>query len=513
MNTAKEEYLGILCKFYLAILFFLLSLYMRDGYYMLGDGKYLLFRNGSFICLGIWLAVEAGSFLYNWIGKNRSGAPAVRTRHIDGKNTLGIVDIFMLAYAGCVLLSAAFSKFDAAWIGYEDWYMGAVSQLIFVGIYFFVSRYYGYNRLIIYVCEGALLAVVVIGLLSRLGVDVLGVFRGLEDTDWVRSNMLSTIGNINWFCGYLSVVLAFPITGYLYSKGKVKKVTLYTISVLGLVMLVIQGSDSGPVLAAVAIGCCLLAGIRKTDFFKRSLLLLTGVSVGVFLIGQGITFFDAWYATPMESWIYHKMDWIGWLVLGAAALLLYAFCRGLEKNGHKITLRKMIKILLCTMLLIVGTVALFVLVTWSRGNFESWGSGRGILWKLAWDGFLQADGTGKLIGAGPDCFVEYLNSIGKSTIITTEGHWAYSVFVNAHNEWLNHLVNLGILGVAAYAGIFVCAARRYRGMMICVLMLAMYAVHSLVSFQQVLNAPLFFAVLGICEATYRRKLILVSNLT
>lgn len=38
-----------------------------------------------------------------------------------------------------------------------------------------------------------------------------------------------------------------------------------------------------------------------------------------------------------------------------------------------------------------------------------------------------------------------------------------------------------------------------------VLALSMYGVHSLVSFQQVLNAPLLFLTLGLCEAEMRKK--------
>lgn len=496
MKTAKEEYLGLLCKFYLVVLFAVLPLYMQDGYYLLGDGKYTLFRNCSILCFGIWVVMEIGSFLYAGIKRD------VKKRGFSW----GVVDIFVLSYGACALLSAVCSKFGAAWLGYADWHMGAVSQILFVGIYFFVSRYFGYDRFSIYVAEAALFAVMLVAFAARLGFDWLGVYQGFAETDWVCSNMLSTIGNINWFCGYFSVTLAFPVSGYLYAKRKLKAVALYIISVMGLVLLVIQGSDSGPVLAVTAIGICLLTGIRKTEFFRKGLLLLVGMCSGVFVMGKAITMLDTWNFTPVESWIYRNMTWSGWLVAGVAAFLLWVVCRCMESRGRQAVLRKAIKILMITAMLIGGTIALFLVWTWSKGSLESFGSGRGILWKLAWEGFLQADGVQKLIGAGPDCFAEYLILIGKTPIITQEDHWANALFVNAHNEWLNHLVNLGILGVAAYGGIFIGAYRRYKGMMLAVLVLAMYGVHSLVSFQQVLNTPLFFGVLGICEATRRRKM-------
>lgn len=506
MNTAKKEYLGMLCKFYLVILVAVLPLYMREGYYMLGDGKYLLFRNCSFICLGIWMAVEAGFFLYNRVGRFRSGTKPIKNSGKPSRISLGIVDICMLAYACCVLLSAICSDFDTAWLGYADWHMGAVSQLFFVAIYFFVSRYFGYDRWIVCVGEVALYAIIIIGLLNRLGMDPLGVFEGITKTDWEYANLLSTVGNINWFCGYFSVMLAFPISGFLYSRKRVKSIILYLASVLGLVLLFIQGSDSGLVLAMVAIGCLLIAGMNKVDFFCKGLWLLVGVLSGIWLMGQAVNALEAWHTIPVDSWIYKKLLWSGWMLLAIVVGLVAAGFELIRKRVEERTLQKWVRILVCVLLLTVATLAVFVILLWSRGDSDAWGSGRGMLWRLAWEGFLQADFGGKLIGAGPDCFAEYLISVGKTPIITQEDHWANALFVNAHNEWLNHLVNIGILGVAAYAGIFVVALKRYHGMMLAVLVLAMYGVHSLVSFQQVLNAPLLFAVLGICEATYRRKM-------
>lgn len=506
MKTAKEEYLGILCKFYMIVLLAILPLYMQDGYYLLGDAKYALFRNCSFLCLGIWLVVETGSFLLDGIGKLMQGTVNTNKRGRVSGAFRGIVDICMLGYAGCVLLSAICSDYDTAWLGYADWHMGAVSQLLFVGIYFFVSRYFGYDSLTIYVGEAALLAVTILGLLNRLGIDILGVFKEFAPTDWEYSNLLSTIGNINWFCGYFSVMLVFPISGFLYSRRKVKTVILYFISVLGLVLLFIQGSDSGPVLVMTAIGCCLIAGWKKAAFFRKGLGLLGGTLFGVWMMGQAVNALNAWSAIPVDSWIYGKLLWNGWLVFAVAAGLLTLGFTSLGKRMEEKTLQKWIKIFICVMLLTIVTLAVLVVIVWLCGAGDAWGSGRGMLWRLAWEGFLQADAAEKFIGAGPDCFAEYLISVGRTPIITQEDHWANALFVNAHNEWLNHLVNIGILGVTAYMGIFIAALRRYRGMMLAMLVVAMYGVHSLVSFQQVLNTPLLFMVLGICEATWRRKM-------
>lgn len=497
MNSHKTENLESLSKIYLFFLLIVHPLYLQNGYEKLGDVKYYFFRNCTIVCLGMWLIMEVWDIFSAKRAKGGNGG---------WRNIIpGSVDFFVMGYGICALVSASLSSFDGAWRGYVEWYMGAVSQLFFVAIYFLVSRYFKQDKWIIYGAEIVFFTIVIIAFLSRLGFDLLGLYSGYKPTAWAYSNMLSTLGNINWFCGYCSVMLAFPIAGYLYAKEIVKQIVLYVVSLLGLVILVIQGSDSGLVLAAVAIGICLIAGVRKREFFEKGLLLGSGMCFGVFLMGWAITFFDNWSATPSESWIYSNMTSGLWIAPGAFALVLYLFCKISAKRSGKAEMDHFVKQMVLLMMLVAAVMAILVIIMWSQQDSDVWGSGRGILWRLAWDGFSQADLKGKLIGAGPDCFKDYLNSLGMTTVITTEGRWANAVFVNAHNEWLNHLVNLGIAGVICYAGIFIAAWKRYRGMMLAMLVLGMYGVHSLVSFQQILNTPYLFATLGICEAVYRQK--------
>lgn len=480
MENAKEEFLGTLSNLYIIFLLAVLPLYNKGTYYMLGDTKYFLFRNVSLICVGIWLVLD-GIFLF--------------------RKKCSIVDICMFCYGACVIVSTVFSSFRSiAWTGYSDWYMGALSQLLFVGIYFLVSRGYNGNAIPIYLAEAAFLAVTVIGFLQRLGMNPLGLFNGYPENDWVYSHMLSTLGNINWLCGHYSVMLALPMAGYLYSKKPWKQILLYIVSVLGLTLLCIQGSDSGPVIAVVGIGICLLVTLNRPERFRKALLLAIGVLVLFPVMGQLITLFEAQAATPIDGDIYAKMQWKIWWILAAFLGIVCLVLYRVNVRAQKI----MIKTLLVVGAISVCGAICLVLVKWQSIFSEGWGSGRGTLWKMAWDAFAQGNWKQKLIGAGPDCYAEHLFSIGVTPTIETDGHWSGAIYANAHNEWLNHLVNLGLLGMAAYFGIFASSLKRYRGMLLGVLALGMYGVHSLVSFQQVMNTPFLFLVLGLCENRYRR---------
>ena len=140
---------------------------------------------------------------------------------------------------------------------------------------------------------------------------------------------------------------------------------------------------------------------------------------------------------------------------------------------------------------------------------DGWGSGRGGLWRFAWQGFVRGDLKQKLIGAGPDCFAEYIYSTLPAYELTpTEGFWEGTIYANAHNEWLNALVNLGLLGTTVLAGIFAVGIKRYKGLPFGILVIAMYGVNSLISFQQVLSTPFLFMALGLCENSVRKDKLL-----
>mgnify|MGYP007050423687 FL=1 len=131
-------------------------------------------------------------------------------------------------------------------------------------------------------------------------------------------------------------------------------------------------------------------------------------------------------------------------------------------------------------------------------DFAEWGNRRGRLWQMAWMGFRKGNLHQKLLGAGPDCFASYLGELlPGGTVLFDKGYFEGSVFTNAHNEWLTTLVNMGLLGVAAYAAVFITALQTYRKNFLAVLLLLTYGIHSLISFQQVLNAPLFLPDTGI----------------
>ncbi len=535
-----KEFTGLLCSLYLVALAAALPLYTDGSYWMIGDTKYLLFRNITLICLGIWVAV----MLIAGVGERLSGRPrnivpesdmsgslrdAESERRLRGKRW-SVLDLAVLLYGAAVCLSALLSHYpETAWFGYREWYMGAVSQLLFVGIYFFISRNYDGSRYPLRLWSVAFFAVVLLGLCNRFGTDPLGLLEGFNSGDWEYSHMISTIGNINWFCGYASVAVVIPLSGYLYGGKGLRQLALYLISAVGLMLLAIQGCDTGIVVAAVCLGSCVLLGLGSINIMRKTFFLAAGVSVLLPAYGRIAVLLgsEALRALPTDGIGIDRLLWNGWWLIGGVCLLLGLFAeratRALRDGKER---RRRIRIgmaVLAGILILAGLVvgALFF-VSRSRGG-EPWGSGRGVLWKLAIEGFFRNDFIGKLFGVGPDCFAEYIySSFPPEELLTLNGRWAGAVYANAHNEWLNHLVNLGIMGTGCYLAVFAAGIGRCRKAALRqggekrigvagILAILLYGVVSCTCFQQCLSTPLFFAVLGLCESSLRRGGELTEN--
>ena len=116
----------------------------------------------------------------------------------------------------------------------------------------------------------------------------------------------------------------------------------------------------------------------------------------------------------------------------------------------------------------------------------------------------------RLFGVGPDCFNSYVMAYhGEEASL----FWGEKMLTNAHNEWFTILINGGIFGAAAYAGIYVTAVVRFlrgRGKDLCLLTgigaaVVSYMCYNFFCYQQVLCTPFIFILLGIGEYILRQK--------
>ena len=133
---------------------------------------------------------------------------------------------------------------------------------------------------------------------------------------------------------------------------------------------------------------------------------------------------------------------------------------------------------------------------------------RGKTWAFTVQMFSDESILHKFFGVGPDCYYSYAS--GEYAERLTQ-MWGDRALTNAHNEWLNMVINAGILGAAAYIGIFVSSVRNNvkrqdnRIHLAFAASIVSYMAYDFFCYQQVLCTPFIFMFMGIEEYLLRKE--------
>ena len=150
---------------------------------------------------------------------------------------------------------------------------------------------------------------------------------------------------------------------------------------------------------------------------------------------------------------------------------------------------------------------------------NKWGSDRGFTWKAAAGMFAEMTPLRKLFGAGPDCFKAYSYSIPEYADLLYQ-YWKPNILTNAHNEFLNLLICIGIVGLLAFLAMLGMGVWRFfkaweknsegtentwlsAFVLAGMLSILAYAGHNFFCYQQVCCTPFLFIVMGLAESAVR----------
>ena len=558
MEAFCEETVSLLLTAYLFIVFCMFPFYLRNGYMEIGKEKYNFYRTitiGGFGLIIPLVLLCVGAHIVNWQRDRKNTGSEASDSHEtaeesgntewmeetgsseDGeednvmepyavwRGRLSGTDWAALAYGFSVILSYIGSDYKhTALVGEKGWYMGAEMQLVFVLSYFLISRFWEYGEKILFPIMAASGAVFFLGILNRFSIFPF-VIEG------ANSSFLSTMGNINWYCGYWSVI--FPIGFLMYWKADelwMRSLGLLFTTV-GIAAGISQGSNSAFLVFAglyVFLFCISFRDMKAMKRFFQLAILFCAVCQGLRLwrILRPVAF--NYYSGTVSDWITLSSVTMAGLVL---LVIAYFFLWLAEKKMHPDVSRfRMIRQVVLLMAVIAIGVYILLLILNSRvhGGIRSmgevpalifsrqWGSSRGATWYAGMWIYHEIPGLKKLIGVGPDCFASFLYTI-PDLAASVNKQFNGSRLTNAHNEWLNMLVNVGILGFISYGSIFISAVIRFtyygekvfkgKGKYLCIFGFSAFAytIHNVVSFQQILSTPFMFLMLGMGESLVRME--------
>ena len=467
---------------YLIIICTILPLYMKDGYYMLGESKGLLY-----------LGVSAASALVLVLFE--------RKKLLSGIDKESFAFFGLMAFLFSNIISFVFSiNKSVSFFGLEGWRGGFLTVILML---FFTFVFSGQELFSKYITAALLLTPAfefVLGILGRFGIYPIAIAHQ-------NNSFVATIGNINWYVGFLSVFVSLGI-GLCYTEKLFSKefflLALYEI--LGLVALFTQGSESG---ALVMIGAFLLLLFRSLGSRKSFL----KMSVQLFILGLSMEIVDILMLAFGNLYNYQgnlliqACSGFKGLILMASAFFLYRLSRLFEEISGKWRGKLFTEVLLFAL----GLGAAYAVYKLRSSFGYGFGNGRGLIWSISVDMFHTLSPWRKLVGVGQDGFYSYAYSvpeIADSLLNTFPGN----KLTNAHCELLTMLIERGLLGVVTYLffmGTILCAFiknKKERAATICALPVIAYFLNSLVSFSTVTSTPYLMLAIGIGLSSCRNKI-------
>ena len=531
----KDICQGIIMAYFL-VMAVIYPFYAPGGYTRIGEVKYEFFRNVSLVTL----AVMAGIILLS-IAVRRD-----REWIIRNYRRMSVTDWFAYGYFVVVMLSYLCSvyKEDALW-GVEGWRMGAMTQMILVFLYFAFSRYYhcGMGWTGIWLLAAA--CVFVLGICNRYSVYPIAM-------DGQTETFISTLGNINWFCGYWSVTAPIGIALYWCSDKIWVRIPAAIYSAIAMLSGVTQGSSSAYLVFGVLVLMLFLLSLGSSKriyrFLELCIMFALSCLVGKFMLSLPNLQYN--YMPDGEDRMSHFTVALisgsaAWRIL-LCALICYAFLELLKRydffhiENYMEKHNRIKRIITVAAVAAVCVAAVVILMTGgemvggimagratssdemlqaedgSDGSIgyrqvfdEDWGNGRGAAFNCGINAYRSMDTLHKIVGIGPDCFADYVYDIPELADRLAD-RFVNLRLTNAHNELLTLLVDTGVFGAACYVGIFLSAFVRYMRMAhkqpllyLCAVSILAYIMHNMVSFQQVLNVPYIFIMIGIGERLYR----------
>ena len=515
----------VLISAYTILLFVLLPLCYRNKYYDIGDFKYELFSGMT--TLFLILMVPAFLFYLIEIFRAKVWSGITFFQRLAG---LSLIDRFVLLYLLACLITFFLSPYQTfqffgedasnpAWTGYSGWFMGLKSQLMFIALYFLVSRFFmkswKADLLVALISTSAI--VFLLGILHRFLIDPLSLYEGIDS--YYYTLFLSTIGQSTWYSSYLCTVFPVGLFLFWHCDKRWQRLLLGLYCVLGFASLVTQNSDSAYFALAAFLSVLFAFSFQSPTSLRRFLeVLLIGI-LSMRLVGIFQMLFPGRVVTVEKLSAFFSQSPLLWIAVFLLALLYFLLAH-LEINNRfqiesAVCIRRLglyliaalIPVgLLCIVLTTTGYLPSFLSQFRNFGYFlfdENWGNGRGFTWKYCILMFYEYPLKLKLFGVGSDCFASYTYDYYAELV---SGKWGDSILANAHNEWLNMLLTTGIFGLITYAGTFICAfvlfikeQKNSIYLLIAAACICSYFFHNIFCYQQVVCTPFVFLMIGLGE--------------
>lgn len=431
------------------------------------------------------------------------------------KTKLTKTDICFIALIFIMTLSVIFAdyQYEALW-GSRGRFNGLVLWLMFFIAYGLVTRFYHFKKWHLYAYLIAACLPEIWGITDFFLLDLFG-FHVNTEPKYIYT-FVSSVGNINTYTNMVALHLGASAVLFVLSDTKRELLLTCTTLVISSLAIVMGISDNGLLAASAVFAFLPFVGWNARKNIARFFIALNIFMTSVIITAQ-LTIGRETMADCDGGSVFVTLGKTNAFLFLTIALWMFAIILSLrfreevmqavEEKTTRIARRIWLGLFLAGSLAVVA-----VFVDANTGKHpeiwnayrnvlifgDGWGTGRGFNWRLAWEFFTKdASLLQKIIGYGPDTY--YIITMDRYKHAMRDA--GYGIFDSAHNEYLEYLTTIGILGTLAYLGVLATSLRQMLKKpgnacaIACGFAVLAYAVQSVVNIAIPLTTPIFMLLL------------------
>jgi len=412
----------------------------------------------------------------------------------------------LVAFLISVLISSAFSPYKVfLWVGIGR-YDGLCTILLYLATFFTVSVFGKLDKWHLIGFSISMTILSIIGIFQFLGINVFGLYP--SGYNFLNSTFITTVGNVNMTSGMFCLAIPLLITAFIVLEEKYRYIYLVAGAICLFTEMVCR-TESGIVGLAGSLVILIPIVINTKERILGGLIAGFILSA-VVAVKSTLTVTYTGYVHVCNFLITNTTKMC--MALMVTFFVLWVILKIFEK---KITVSRKKMTLSLSIIMILAVIGSLSVVYFKgdsinvgmikeahqmmHGNFEDdFGSGRIFIWRRC----MPIIKENPIIGTGPDSFMNvFMNRYNQ------EVSQNYDF---AHNDYIQLMINYGILGLATYlAALFAIAKRSLKlsvhNEKILVLGASMlcYCIQIFFSFSIVLVAPVFWIIYGLLEKTIK----------
>lgn len=508
---------------FLLFLMVIFPLIYRDSYFDILETKYQCYYKSICGMIGIiavlalvMLVIDKVEFQGSHTLRLLSGLKPKNWK----KNFLSGDAAVVIFWLSAVISTMQSDYVKEAVLGNKGRYSGLFLITLYVISYFCISKFWKMRSWILEAFLISGMIVCMIGITDYFQMDVLHFRDRIKPEQ--AAIFMSTLGNINTYTAYVSLIMGAAVGMYVTAEGSIKAAWYYcclTVSFFAIVMgcsdnaylalgamfaflpVVLFRSRQGIVrymiilatfasvlqciswinrrYANLVIGLDSLFGVLAD---VRSLLFMT---MGAWMVTAAIYFF--WYRRKNKNdqpGSVYVRGWIVFLLFAFAGLVFVLYDANIAGNSER-----------------YGGVGAYLVFN------DQWGTNRGYIWRKSLDVYKDFPVIRKLFGFGPDTFGILAGQEFKTEMVQLTGQTYDAV----HNEYIQYLVTVGAMGAISYIAFLVSScgkmARTWKNnpcVFACMMAVLCYGFQATVNLNLPIATPMMWMLLSIGVAGARR---------